>query len=475
MTCKVDKGNYEGEVTIPAEVTYNNRSFSVTTIGYEAFLSCTSLISVNIPNSVTTIGYQCFKGCSSLVSVNIPNSVTYIGYGVFRDCSSLVSVNIPNSVTYIGSSAFRDCSSLISVNIPDSVTKILFNTFYGCSSLINIYIPESVTSIEGEVFNYCTSIESITIPNSVTSLGITNSNGSTYYEEVFGACTSLKSVILSDSLTEINPYMFWACRSLTYIHIPNSITYIGNNAFDRCSSLTSIDLPDKLESISYGLFKDCNMLQELIIPGSVKQLSQYLYREFGQISDEYTFDNCNHLEKLSLLPNDSFELKIGCTTLDGEKYFTSLYGAAWTSWTETIKELYIDRILSTSISVPNLEKLVIGEHMQKVQVANINKIKNLTTIESHAIVPPELPGLSNMQYMNINVYVPEESLEAYKADPVWGKFWNIEGVAETIPVHVDREKTETARYDLSGKPVNKDYKGFVIVRFSDGSVKKILQ
>ena len=103
---------------------------SVTSIGWDAFISCTSLTSVNIPNSVTSIGEAAFNGCTSLTSINIPNSVTSIQGATFGRCTSLTSINIPNSVTSIGSGAFGNCSSLTSINIPNSVTNIGEAAFY---------------------------------------------------------------------------------------------------------------------------------------------------------------------------------------------------------------------------------------------------------------------------------------------------------------------------------------------------------
>ena len=64
----------------------------MTTIGAGAFLNCTSLASVDIPNSVTTIGWQAFYRCTSLASVNIGESVTTIGAGAFYDCDAITSV-----------------------------------------------------------------------------------------------------------------------------------------------------------------------------------------------------------------------------------------------------------------------------------------------------------------------------------------------------------------------------------------------
>ena len=70
---------YQGNVVIPEEVTYMNRTRKVTSIGDYAFRDCSGLTSVTIPNSVTSIGNYAFSGCSGLTSVTIPNSVTSIG------------------------------------------------------------------------------------------------------------------------------------------------------------------------------------------------------------------------------------------------------------------------------------------------------------------------------------------------------------------------------------------------------------
>ena len=149
-------------ISIPASITYGNKTYSVTSIDYQAFKGCSSLTSVTIPNSVTSIEANTFGGCSSLTSVTIPNSVTSIGEKAFYYCVSLTSVTIPNRVTSIAKGCFEDCSSLTSVTIPNGVTNIGERAFYGCENLTSVTIPNGVTTIQSRAFMGCVSITSIT-------------------------------------------------------------------------------------------------------------------------------------------------------------------------------------------------------------------------------------------------------------------------------------------------------------------------
>ena len=101
---------YSGDIVIPESITYNGSKYSVTSIGELAFIYCSGLTSIAIPNSITSIGKSAFEGCSGLTSVTIPNSVTSIGESTFFKCSGLTSITIPNSVTSIGDFAFSYCN-----------------------------------------------------------------------------------------------------------------------------------------------------------------------------------------------------------------------------------------------------------------------------------------------------------------------------------------------------------------------------
>ena len=79
--------SYSGSVVIPSTVTFSGTTYSVTSIGDEAFRECSGLTTVTIPNSVTLIGQEAFRNCSGLTSVTIPNSVTSIDRTAFLNCS----------------------------------------------------------------------------------------------------------------------------------------------------------------------------------------------------------------------------------------------------------------------------------------------------------------------------------------------------------------------------------------------------
>ncbi|MBR1850070.1 MAG: leucine-rich repeat domain-containing protein [Bacteroidales bacterium] len=242
---------YQGDIVLPDTVEYEYEGIThrcpLTTIEYYAFLSCSNLTSVTIPESVTSIGHAAFSGCSGLTTITIPESVVTIGDYAFYYCSSLTTITIPESVTSIGERTFVHCTGLTSVTIPESVTSIGTYAFGECSGLTTITIPESVTTIGDAAFSGCSGLTTVTLPESITSIS----------RETFNNCTGLTSITIPESVTTIGIYAFGNCRSLTTIAIPESVTSIGDYAFSSCVSLTTITIPESVTSIGYSAFGDC--------------------------------------------------------------------------------------------------------------------------------------------------------------------------------------------------------------------------
>ena len=284
-------------------VTINGNN--LTLIGDYAFCDCSSLTSINIPNSVSTIGYEAFCNCSSLTTINIPNSITNIEFSTFYNCSSLTSLTIPQNVTSIGEGAFCDCSSLKNINIPNGITKIEQKTNKNCTSLTNITIPESVTIIGADnntweygAFYNCTSLSTVTINgNNLTLIGAST----------FAGCTSLTSINIPNSVTHIGYRAFSYCSSLTNINIPNNVTSIESNTFSNCSSLTSINIPNNVTTIGSGAFYYCSSLTNITIPENATTIGSGAFQYCSSLTsinipDSVTniageaFSNCSSLE-----------------------------------------------------------------------------------------------------------------------------------------------------------------------------------
>lgn len=255
----------------------------VTSIGDNAFENCTSLTSIEIPNSVTSIGIEAFRD-SSLTSIELSNSVTSIGRSAFSGCTSLTSVEIPNSVTEIVFCAFSHCKSLANIEIPDSVTSIGGGAFFDCTSLTCVDIPNSVTNIQQKAFSGCTGLTSVTIPDSVESIfssafsgctgltSVTIPSGVRYISDyTFQGCTSLKSITLSAGSSSIGQFAFEGCTSLETLNVPGKVSMIGNSAFSGCTALKSVSLPLSLKTVGNAAFRYCDSLADVYYEGDSVQ------------------------------------------------------------------------------------------------------------------------------------------------------------------------------------------------------------
>ena len=297
-------------------ITYQGKTYSVTSIGDYAFAGCKSLKSLTISNSVTSFGDWAFKDCESLTSVtwNVKSCNDYF-YGPFyeirsqitsltfgdsvqhiprRLCSgmtNLTSITIPNSVTSIGQAAFFGCSSLTSITIPNSVTEIGEGAFYGTALYNNksnwkngaLYINDCLITVSDDIvgdFNIkegtriitddaclrCSNLTSITIPNSVTSIG----SGAFYSAALYNNKSNWKNgaLYIDDCLIKVD-YDVKGDFS-----IKPGTRVIANFAFVERSGITSITIPNSVKRIGKGAFYGCSSLTSLNIPNSVTSIGK---------------------------------------------------------------------------------------------------------------------------------------------------------------------------------------------------------
>jgi hypothetical protein len=116
-TGEIPESWVSGEATITSVIFANDNS--VTGINAYAFVGCTGLTSITIPDSVTFFYAEAFSSCTNITSINIPNSVTLIDTYVFGGCSSLATVfcYVQQSV-FIASDAFDGTASPLTIRVP---------------------------------------------------------------------------------------------------------------------------------------------------------------------------------------------------------------------------------------------------------------------------------------------------------------------------------------------------------------------
>ena len=266
---------------------------SVTSIGQEAFMDCTNLTSITVdaqnsvyssvagvlfnksqtmlieypggktgnytvPTSVTSIGYDAFIECSSLTGITIGPNVTNIMDSAFYSCYGLTNIVIPNSVTSIGGYVFQDCINLVSVTLGTNIASIGYAAFTSCSSLASVKLPNSLTSLAGAVFTDCSSLTNVTIPNSITNIGY----------GVFIACTNLTSIMIPDSVTSIGNDAFYYCTGLMGATIGTNVTSIGDEAFFYCYGLNTIYFKGNAPSVDSSAFSGDTNTTDYYLPGT---------------------------------------------------------------------------------------------------------------------------------------------------------------------------------------------------------------
>ena len=275
----------ETNIVIPA--TYEGKP--VTSIGYEAFIDCTNIVSVYIPSSIETIAANAFAGCGNIEEMGIP----FVGSSKFATTASKMSVfgyifgeeeyensvavtynysdtesvtyYIPSNISSIAinngnilQGAFQNMTSLTSVIIGDSVSKIDKNAFDGCVNMTTLEIGEgSMLQSIGEGAFYSTGISAIFIPKNVAEIGagalactgalaeinvagdnayFISINGDLYSKDRtrfirYAAAKEDTSFSLRKGVDSIDKYAFSEADALITIEIPATVTTIGFAAF----------------------------------------------------------------------------------------------------------------------------------------------------------------------------------------------------------------------------------------------------
>ena len=326
---------YTGDtITIPSEVTYNEKTYNVVGIGDAAFANASSY-TVIFPNSenFTYIGNSVFSNTNpNMTSVTIPASVTHIGdYSFALNTDPVageesIDVVIPENskLQVIGDYAFANNSAVKELDFPDTLTTIGQFAFSKCTSLASITIPASVTNLEtatfdnyynaeandgagnvsfaeGSIFKIQDGVlydnewlirvldwqENVVVPDGIKYIGADAFNA--YDSDVPNAENILKSITFPESLVSIGNWAFRSCKALTNVIIPKNVAEIGTGAFNGCTGLTTAAINGPVTELNQT-FNGCTNLETVTLPETIEVIGSSTFNKCAKLTS-FDFSN----------------------------------------------------------------------------------------------------------------------------------------------------------------------------------------
>lgn len=328
-----------GDIVIPSSVSHSGMAYNVIRIGDYAFIGCTNLTSITIPNSVTSIGVCAFADCYNLINANISNNVTTIEDAAFNGDHKLTDLILPNSLKSIGEEAFYSCIGLNRITIPQTVTTISKRAFWGCSNLKTIcncsssffYFIKGSSSYgcasyyADYVYNGCYIEDDFVFVNSSgkkdlcgyigTETELVLPKADNISEGAFYNYKGATTITIPEGVSTIGSSAFYGCTNLTSIEISNSVTDIEKNSFNGCSKLKNITIPCLVDCIGESAFHNCNSLTTIYNYSSL-QFSKGS-ESFGHIAfyASYVYNKCQNIEDYIV------------TEIDEKKYICGYFGS----------------------------------------------------------------------------------------------------------------------------------------------------
>ena len=386
-----------------------DRAFCTDDNSWDNPLGKMTLVEVRLPQHVNNINYCAFAGCSNLERVNFEelHELQYIGdrtfastalvnvnlsntkitdfYYTFRDCKKLQTVLLPSTLTSLGYGAFeRSSIQEIDLSVCEGLTKIGSNSFTDCANLENVLLPIGLKSIEGSVFSGCKKLTSFQFPSTLISIG----DGAFRY-------TNLQEVDLSATgITRLDNSVFNDCRKLKTILLPNTITSIGDWAFGSCSMLDEINLEDLTSLASLGNYCFYN----------TAITSADLSRSVISSINNWAFSDCHKLEMVKL-PNTITSLGEGAFYSTKIEYINLPEGLTTIGNNAFGGNTILHGKLTLPSTLTTINEWAFGS-------------SDFSIVYSNAVVPPTLSNYAFNSNVTV-VFVPENSVSAYKNAPGW--------------------------------------------------------
>lgn len=451
--------SYSGDITIPDSVTYRGKKLKVSTISEEAFYNCDGLTTVIIKNGIENIYNNAFDGCRNLSKIELPNSIESISAGAFRNCVQLKKILLPSNLKFISDSLFKNCTNLEQTYIPNSVSSIGDEAFAECKKLKNFILPKDLEDIGDKAFYNCKAITSFTIPASITKLGKL---------ALYGSNISNIKLEDSDRVLELAlGYIKTSWASKTYYSPLKTAEdlkefYMGR----RCEYVRQWEDPDTYPTIASA--------PHITLGEHISHVSNIGGKTIRVLKVKAGAEDID----LSALTNSVDTLILSRKIADD---------SGWSKLSrkiqESVKTIIIDDSLKDSkfynASFPRLQKLVLGKNLRRFYWL-VQGSEQLDTIINYSENPYPINNtyFSVKNYLDVLLLVPKGTLSKYMQTHGWKNFFTIQEMDEETTAiastTIKQEKNIVGRYNASGQRLNTPQKGINIIKYSDGTTKKVI-
>ena len=429
-----------------------------------------------IPNSVTEIGNYAFVRCETLENITIPEGVTRICDGAFYECTSLSSIKLPESITQLPQRwIFGGCTNLKEVFFfAKTPPYIAYGMFQGLNP--SIYVPaESLKAYIDKLYWQDFNIQAI--PDSMyfdanhfvkdsIHYHILNDTIAPFEVEVTYTFGSLSNMTQKNypELTEVNIPAFVEYKGHTYI-----VTRIGELAFNCAQKLQRVTMGENIKTIDRFAIMNCpqlkevqigenvdsilldafgfGKLQQLSIPKNVKYIAPLIVRKNPITSINVHPENSNYTSIDGVLFNKNENILHTFPTAYATRYTipesVDTIGScafAGTSIESVIFPKNLVCIANEAFTGTNLTELILPASLQSIGMYAFDMCSNLKEVICRATTPPIMSdGEFEYKYhvfmrvpvSDIPLYVPAESVEAYKSANQWKEFGQIQPLPQT--------------------------------------------
>lgn len=349
--------------------------------------------------------------------------VMKIGYYAFGECSTLKSVEIPESVEAMDKSAFASCTNLAEVKISSGLKNIGETAFYGCGKLENITIPDSVIKMDAAVFYGCEKLENITISNNLESIG----------QYAFQECNSLKSIKIPDSVTKMDEGVFYKCGNLENITIPSKVTSIKDYTFYQCVKLENIVFYPKLESIGQQAFQECSNLKSIIFPDNTTVGGWAFYGCSNNLTAlKYKTSGTGDSQEITGIYTDNqSKTYVGSNIIIPD----TICGIKVKEIAKGLFDNYADKIQSITCYNPDIKANIIGESTElkskMKEIIDKNSISGDTTVtydvNPHSIEVIGAPSGTTITYSTTETGAYNSTNPEYTQPGVYTVYYKVSG------------------------------------------------